>query len=194
MKKLPGIAFDATGVIYRGTTPLPTAKQAFQTLVKHKIPFCVLTNAGSSLEQTRADKFNEYLGLPTCFSETNLVQANTPMKHIIANARQKPDEMAVVTGCLGIHNNVDRYLTLTGTTGFKFLTVEEMAILFPFLTPLTHKAQAFKEDRQSVIERVAPRFGQSASEFEINCNDILFSHKIRQVFVMSIIYNFESSL
>jgi len=78
----PAIAFDATGVIYRGIQPLPFAKEAFQKLQSHNIPFCVLTNAGGSLEQARADKFNKYLGLE-CFTEQNMVQANTPMRQII---------------------------------------------------------------------------------------------------------------
>ena len=57
-KKIPAIAFDATGVIYRGIEPLPGANQAFQKLIARKIPYCVLTNAGGSLEKERASRFN----------------------------------------------------------------------------------------------------------------------------------------
>ena len=67
--KLPAIAFDATGVIYRGITPLPHAKEAFLKLRKHNVPYCVLTNAGGSLERERADLFNYYLGIENCFTE-----------------------------------------------------------------------------------------------------------------------------
>ena len=81
---LPAIAFDATGVIYRGIQPLPFAKEAFQKLQRHNIPFCVLTNAGGSLEKVRAERFNKYLELE-CFNAQNMVQANTPMRQIIHN-------------------------------------------------------------------------------------------------------------
>ena len=50
MSKLPAIIFDATGVIYRGTSPLPGAREAFLKLIANKVPYCVLTNAGGSLE------------------------------------------------------------------------------------------------------------------------------------------------
>ena len=73
MKLPPAIIFDATGVIYRGTKPLPGAKAAFQKLISSKVPYCVLTNAGGTFEQDRADRFNEYLGIPGCFSKDNLI-------------------------------------------------------------------------------------------------------------------------
>ena len=67
-KIIPAIAFDATGVIYRGIDPLPGAKAAFTKLINNKIPFCVLTNAGGTLEQERADRFNKFLDIPNCFN------------------------------------------------------------------------------------------------------------------------------
>jgi hypothetical protein len=135
----PAIAFDATGVIYRGIQPLPFAKEAFQKLQSRNIPFCVLTNAGGSLEKARAEKFNKYLGLE-CFTEQNMVQANTPMRQIIQDKMmQKEQTLSVVTGTLNIHEVVDNAVGPEG--GFKYLTVEEMCILYPFLVPLTHKAK-----------------------------------------------------
>lgn len=71
--KTPAIAFDATGVIYRGIDPLPHAKEAFNKLIRHNIPYCVLTNAGGSLESERASMFNKYLGIKNCFTEQNMV-------------------------------------------------------------------------------------------------------------------------
>ena len=50
MKLSPAIIFDATGVIYRGTKPLPGAKAAFEKLISNKVPYCVLTNAGGTFE------------------------------------------------------------------------------------------------------------------------------------------------
>jgi ribonucleotide monophosphatase NagD (HAD superfamily) len=88
VRKIPAIAFDATGVIYRGSRPLPYAKEAFEKLIRHKVPYCVLTNAGSSLEIERAMRFNDLLGIPDCFGERNLIQANTPMRNIIHKAIQ----------------------------------------------------------------------------------------------------------
>lgn len=73
MKLPPAIIFDATGVIYRGTKPLPGVRAAFEKLIKHKVPYCVLTNAGGTFEHERAGRFNEYLGIPNCFSKNNLI-------------------------------------------------------------------------------------------------------------------------
>ena len=57
--RIPAVAFDATGVIYRGSQEvLPGAQQAFKKLIQHNIPYCVLTNAGGSLEIDRAERFN----------------------------------------------------------------------------------------------------------------------------------------
>ena len=105
----PGIVFDATGVIYRGLKPLPFAREAFELLIKHKVPYCVLTNAGGPPEQERADRFNEYLGLPGCFSQSNLIQSNTPMKKIL-RSKVKKDKIFVITGNLDVHLSVDRFM------------------------------------------------------------------------------------
>ena len=129
MSKLPGIVFDATGVIYRGTTPLPGAREAFLKLIKHKVPYCILTNAGGSLEQERADRFNNYLGVPNCFSSENLIQAHTPMKKIM-NSKTN-DNLAIVTGQMDIHRIVDHY-----NPNFKYLTVPEICVLYPEIVPL----------------------------------------------------------
>ena len=91
-RKIPAIAFDATGVIYRGREDvLPGAREAFSKLMKHKVPYCVLTNAGGSLERDRAARFNTILDLPGCFSEKNMIQANTPMKKIMIDTLQRRD-------------------------------------------------------------------------------------------------------
>ena len=63
--------------------------------------------------------------------------------------------MSIVTGALNTHKIVESYVT-----GFKYLTIEEMVILYPYLTPLTHKAGIFKADPEEIRERVSQRFGQ----------------------------------
>ena len=88
--------------------------------------------------------------------------------------------MSIVTGILDVHTIVDSY---TRDLPFKYLTVEEMSILFPHLTPLTYKAKQFKADPMNVAERVAKRFGVYPSERSFN--NILQKHKIEDVYVMS---------
>ena len=174
---MPAIAFDATGVIYRGSQPLPFAKEAFKKLQKHNVPFCVLTNAGGSLEKVRAERFNKYLGLE-CFNEQNMVQANTPMRSIIKEKMTEDDQtLSVVTGALGIHEVVDNAVGPKG--GFKYLTVEEMCILYPYLVPLTHKAEQFKTSKDVVRGRVSERFQMD------DLDSILYDNKIEDVFIMS---------
>ena len=62
------------------------------------------------------------------------------MKKII-NKTIKADNknaLSIVTGPLAIHNVVESY---TKGQNFRYLTIPEMSILYPYLTPLTHEAK-----------------------------------------------------
>ena len=76
--------------------------------------------------------------------------------------------MAIVTGPLGIHNVVDSYTQ----SKFKYLTIPEMCLLYPFLVPLTNEARSFREPLADVRKRVSERFEIEPTEEAFN--DIIF--------------------
>ena len=71
---------------------------------------------------------------------------------------KKKSGLALVTGREKIHENVEYYLKGNNANNFKYLTIPEMSVLFPILSPLTHLAGQFTEPRDQVKERVARRF------------------------------------
>ena len=58
------------------------------------------------------------------------------MKAILQNKPNK-DEISVITGNLDIHVSVDKFME---GQPLKYLTIEEMCILYPYLVPLTHRS------------------------------------------------------
>uniref|UniRef100_A0A3B4A484 Haloacid dehalogenase-like hydrolase domain-containing 5 n=1 Tax=Periophthalmus magnuspinnatus TaxID=409849 RepID=A0A3B4A484_9GOBI len=60
-----GLLFDIDGVLVRGRTPIPGAKQCFKKLVdrngKYKVPVVFVTNAGNCMRQTKAEHLSQLL-------------------------------------------------------------------------------------------------------------------------------------
>ncbi|XP_034071809.1 haloacid dehalogenase-like hydrolase domain-containing 5 [Gymnodraco acuticeps] len=60
-----GLLFDIDGVLVRGRTPIPAAKQCFKNLVdrhgKYKVPVVFVTNAGNSMRQAKAEHLSHLL-------------------------------------------------------------------------------------------------------------------------------------
>ena len=67
MSRLPGIVSDIDGVVMRGATPIPGAKEALERILtgvrlgseKKELPFMFLTNGGHYTEKQKAEKMNE---------------------------------------------------------------------------------------------------------------------------------------
>lgn len=60
-----GLLFDIDGVLVRGRTPIPAAKQCFRNLVdrngKYKVPVVFVTNAGNCMRQAKAEHLSHLL-------------------------------------------------------------------------------------------------------------------------------------
>lgn len=60
-----GLLFDIDGVLVRGRTLIPAAKQCFRNLVdrngKYKVPVVFVTNAGNCMRQTKAEHLSHLL-------------------------------------------------------------------------------------------------------------------------------------
>ena len=60
-----GLLFDIDGVLVRGRTLIPAAKECFKNLVdrdgKYKVPVVFVTNAGNCMRQTKAEHLSHLL-------------------------------------------------------------------------------------------------------------------------------------
>ena len=94
------------------------------------------------------------------------------------------DNLAVVTGQMGIHRIVDHY-----NPKLKYLTVPEICVLYPELVPLTGSSNQFESLNPSKVKnRIKQRLGTD------DIREVLFSSKIDQVFIMSNVFNHEANL
>ncbi|KAJ7997620.1 hypothetical protein DPEC_G00214020 [Dallia pectoralis] len=77
-----GLLFDIDGVLVRGRTPIPAAKQIFRNLVdrkgRYKVPVVFVTNAGNSLRQTKAEQLSHQLEVEV--SPDQVVLSHSPLR------------------------------------------------------------------------------------------------------------------
>ncbi|XP_016101010.1 cat eye syndrome critical region protein 5 homolog [Sinocyclocheilus grahami] len=81
-RSLFGLLFDIDGVLVRGRTPIPAAKQCFRNLVdgdgKYKVPVVFVTNAGNSLRETKAEQLSHLLEVEV--SADQVVLSHSPLR------------------------------------------------------------------------------------------------------------------
>lgn len=94
-------AFDIDGVLSRGKTPLPGAKETLLTLQEYNVPFIFLTNGGGLTEADHAAHMGQRLGLT--FSEEQFVQSHTPFRVLVPELQ---DATILVLGGVG-HKNCE---------------------------------------------------------------------------------------
>lgn len=72
-----GLLFDIDGVLVRGRTPIPAAKQCFRNLVdrngKYKVPVVFVTNAGNCMRQAKAEHLSHLLDVEVKLTQTTFV-------------------------------------------------------------------------------------------------------------------------
>ncbi|KAM4734245.1 haloacid dehalogenase-like hydrolase domain-containing 5 [Anableps anableps] len=77
-----GILFDIDGVLVRGRTPIPAAKQCFRNLVdrngKYKVPVVFVTNAGNCMRQTKAEHLSHLLEVEV--SPDQVMLSHSPLR------------------------------------------------------------------------------------------------------------------
>ncbi|KAI1888481.1 hypothetical protein AGOR_G00185590 [Albula goreensis] len=77
-----GLLFDIDGVLVRGRTPIPAAKQCFQNLVdrkgKYKVPVVFVTNAGNCIRQTKAEQLSHLLEVEV--SPDQVMLSHSPLR------------------------------------------------------------------------------------------------------------------
>ena len=75
-----GFVFDIDGVLFRGKTPVPGAREALIKLQQNNIPFILLTNGGGIPEAERSTILTKRLGVQ--LSPQQVVQGHTPLKSL----------------------------------------------------------------------------------------------------------------
>lgn len=77
-----GLLFDIDGVLVRGRTPIPAAKQCFRNLVdrngKYKVPVVFVTNAGNCMRQTKAEHLSHLLDVEVKMNISHLFKVLCP--------------------------------------------------------------------------------------------------------------------
>ncbi|XP_068595962.1 haloacid dehalogenase-like hydrolase domain-containing 5 [Brachionichthys hirsutus] len=77
-----GLLFDIDGVLVRGRTLIPAAKQCFRNLVDHdgnyKVPVVFVTNAGNCMRQTKAEHLSHLLQVEVCPEQVML--SHSPLR------------------------------------------------------------------------------------------------------------------
>ncbi|KAM4619093.1 haloacid dehalogenase-like hydrolase domain-containing 5 [Polymixia lowei] len=77
-----GLLFDIDGVLVRGRTPIPAAKQCFRNLVdrkgKYKVPVVFVTNAGNCMRQTKAEQLSHLLDVEV--SPDQVMLSHSPLR------------------------------------------------------------------------------------------------------------------
>ncbi|TSK13386.1 Haloacid dehalogenase-like hydrolase domain-containing 5 [Bagarius yarrelli] len=77
-----GLLFDIDGVLVRGKTPIPAAKQCFRNLVdgngKYKVPVVFVTNAGNCVRQAKAEQLSHLLEVEV--SPDQVMLSHSPLR------------------------------------------------------------------------------------------------------------------
>ncbi|XP_007896837.1 haloacid dehalogenase-like hydrolase domain-containing 5 [Callorhinchus milii] len=77
-----GLLFDIDGVLVRGRTPIPAAKEAFRKLVDNngefQVPVVFVTNAGNCLRQAKAQQLSEILDVEV--SQDQVMLSHSPLR------------------------------------------------------------------------------------------------------------------
>ncbi|KAI8911658.1 HAD-like domain-containing protein, partial [Gorgonomyces haynaldii] len=83
-----GFAFDIDGVLLRGPTAIPSAKQALELLLELKVPHIYLTNGGGVSERSKANDLQSKLYIP--IQEHQMILSHTPMRQLAQKYQSKP--------------------------------------------------------------------------------------------------------
>ncbi|KAH6672781.1 HAD-like domain-containing protein [Plectosphaerella plurivora] len=91
----PAFAFDIDGVLVKGKTPIPGARDAILKLQQLDVPFIFLTNGGGLTEEAHVDRLAERLDLK--LDHRQFIQSHTPYHDLVK--LYKDDPILILGGC-----------------------------------------------------------------------------------------------
>lgn len=125
-----GLLFDIDGVLVRGRTLIPAAKQCFRYLVdrngKYKVPVVFVTNAGNCMRQTKAEHLSHLLDVEV--SPDQVMLSHSPLRMFT-----QFHKMCVLVSGQGPVEEVAHNL------GFQdVVTIDELREAYPVLDVVDH--------------------------------------------------------
>lgn len=106
LSKLVNVSFVAVadGVLLRGMSQLPSARDALLRLQRAGVPYLFVTNGGGEIEHVKAEKLSEALDMPV--DPRQVILSHTPLRPVIAaHAHQK----ILVLGCRDVVSVAKEY-------------------------------------------------------------------------------------
>ncbi|CEG47245.1 Predicted phosphatase [Plasmopara halstedii] len=123
-----GVVFDVDGVLLRGKTPIPGAREVLEELEATKIPFAIMTNGGGYPESKKARQIESILGGKVSIPAERVCMSHTPMREL---ALKHGDELVLVVG-----KDCDELHTVLANYGFNHvITVDQLHCHFPSMYP-----------------------------------------------------------
>ncbi|KAE8981629.1 hypothetical protein PR003_g24575 [Phytophthora rubi] len=123
-----GVVFDVDGVLLRGKTPIPGARDVLLELQATNTPFAIMTNGGGYPEDKKAQQIEQILGGGVSVPDERMCMSHTPMR---ALANKHGDELVLAVGKDGAELR-----KVMANYGFKHVvTVDQLHQHFPAMYP-----------------------------------------------------------
>lgn len=177
------VCFDIDGVLKKGYTAIPGAREALIKLRKKQVQITLITNGGGETELKRAEKLNKCFDLPNEYKikENELVMCHTPFKNLLPEYKNKT---ILVSGIEDIEGIIENY----GYTNY--ITNEE------YLRIYSHSLPFFLEDySQAEIEETAAKVSKRLNK-QINKNDNGYYEfeQIHSIFILTDMKEWEKNI
>ncbi|KAI1116118.1 HAD-like domain-containing protein [Nemania sp. NC0429] len=144
-------AFDVDGVLLKGGTPIPGARETIEMLQRWQIPFILLTNGGGMTEEAHVALISKRLGVS--LSADQFVQSHSPYRDLVDEYR---DQNILVIG--GAKDNCRKVAESYGFrkvfTSSDYLLSDNDVHPFPEMTGPKHMEIA-KESRAEPLRKKA---------------------------------------
>lgn len=151
-----GVVFDVDGVLLRGKTPIPGAREVLEELAATNTPFAIMTNGGGYPEVEKARQIEQILGGNVSIPTEHVCMSHTPMREL---EDKHGDELVLAVG-----KDSDALHKVMTNYGFKHVvTVDQLHGHFPSLypdikvpRPLDHKGRFESQPFAAVFLLVDP--------------------------------------
>lgn len=121
-----GVVFDVDGVLLRGKTPIPGAREVLEELRAQQIPWAIMTNGGGYPEVKKARQIAQILGVDV--DPAFLCMSHTPMRALAAKHR---DDLVLAVG-----KDCDELSAVMDSYGFRnVVTVGQLHAHYPTMYP-----------------------------------------------------------
>ncbi|XP_067855216.1 haloacid dehalogenase-like hydrolase domain-containing 5 [Heptranchias perlo] len=125
-----GLLVDIDGVLVRGKTPIPAARNAFKKLVNFEgeflVPVVFVTNSGNCVRQAKADQLTRVLGVS--ISQDQVMMSHSPLQMF----KRFHDKCVLVSGQGPV-------MDIAKSVGFTcVITIEMLREAFPLLDMMNH--------------------------------------------------------